>query len=69
MNVQLSDEQVSLLKRVLTDDLSDLRMQITDTEDYDLRQALKHDEQLLLDILTTLGERLQPGENLLRRIA
>ena len=68
MNLQLSNEQVATLKGVLTDHLSDLRMEIADTEDYDMRQDLKREEAVLVGLLAQLGEHLQTGEDL-RRIA
>ncbi len=54
MELTLQTEEMELLKRVLSLALSDLRMEIADTENYDMRQGLKQDEETLKGILARL---------------
>jgi hypothetical protein len=56
MNFSLSPEEAALIARILNDHLSDLRVEIGKTEDYDLRQALKQEEKMLVSLLSRLGE-------------
>jgi hypothetical protein len=68
MQLTLRSEEVSLLQRVLLNYLSDLRMEIVDTEDYELREALHVDETTLKQIITRLGE-ADPRARLDRKVA
>jgi hypothetical protein len=52
--LQLSDEERVELRDVLTSYLSDLRMEIADTDSYDFRQGLKKREAVLNDLLRRL---------------
>jgi len=54
MDLLLTDEEVRLLRDVLTNHISDLRSEITHTERYTLRQELKHDEELLRAMVARL---------------
>ncbi len=54
MELTLESNEVELVKRILTNYLSDLRMEIVDTEDYDMRQSLKRDEATIKSILPRL---------------
>lgn len=56
MELALQPAEVSLLHRVLSSYLSDLRMEITDTEKYELREELKSDEALLKAIIARLEQ-------------
>jgi hypothetical protein len=69
VNVRLTEDQVALLRRVLTNHLSDLRMEIADTDDQPLRDSLKRDEALIVGLLRQLGEDLGVGQDLLRGLA
>ena len=54
MDLILQDNEVSYLARVLEQDLSELRMEISNTESYDLREQLKQDELVLKSIIRRL---------------
>ena len=54
MELELTDEEIRLLRDVLTNHISDLRSEITHTERYTLRQELKHDEELLRAMVARL---------------
>ncbi len=56
MELALNSEEVRLLRRLLGTRLGDLRMEIADTEDYELRQALHRDETMLRSIIARLDE-------------
>ena len=55
MQLQLDDAEVTLLRTILERHLGDFRMEIGKTEDYDMRQRMKRDEQSIKDILERLG--------------
>jgi hypothetical protein len=55
MELTLQDSEVNFLLRVLEQTLSDLRMEISNTESYDMRQQLKQDELVLKSILRRLN--------------
>ncbi len=55
MELALQPEEVALLRRILSNYLSDLRMEIADTERYDLRQELKRDEEVIKSLLARLA--------------
>lgn len=50
MELTVSDEEAAALRRALESYLSDLRMEITDTERLDMRQRLKAEAELLSDL-------------------
>jgi hypothetical protein len=54
MELTLQPDEASLVKRILTNYLSDLRMEIGKTENYELRQELKRDEVTIKSLLTRL---------------
>lgn len=56
MELALQPEEVALLQRILSNYLSDLRMEIADTERYDLRQELKRDEEMIKSLLARLAQ-------------
>lgn len=58
MELSLAPEEVAPLRRILTGYLSDLRVEISNTESYDLRSALKREEA----IVKSLVDRLQQAE-------
>ena len=57
MELSLEPEEATLLQQILTNYLSDLRSEISHTDRYDLRQALKHDEAVLKRLLARLSQR------------
>jgi hypothetical protein len=54
MELTLQIAEARLLRRILTQYLSDLRMEITDTENFDWRQDLKRDEESIKSLLTRI---------------
>jgi hypothetical protein len=52
--LQLTDEQTELLRRILNSTISDLGMEIADTDSMDFREGLKRDKQLALEMLASL---------------
>ena len=61
MELRLAPEEADLLRQILTNYLSDLRMEIADTDSYELRQALKRDEQAVKALLARLHVDLTPA--------
>jgi hypothetical protein len=61
MELMVQPDEVALLKRILTNYLSDLRMEIADTERYEFRQELKQDEEMIKRLLARL-EQLTSGQ-------
>ncbi len=55
MNLALNQQEIEVLQRALSMFLSDLRMEIAGTENYDFRQGLKQDEEILKGVLEKLG--------------
>jgi hypothetical protein len=68
MQLTLGSEQAILLQRVLGKYVSDLKMEIAGTEDYELRKALQADEVVLKGIIARLGE-AEPSVGLDRKAA
>ncbi|MBX7159766.1 MAG: hypothetical protein K1X95_05695 [Acidimicrobiia bacterium] len=55
MDVNLSDGDAELLRRILTSYLSDLRMEIVDTDNHEYKAKLKAEQSQLRDILDRIG--------------
>ena len=55
MELNLDQNETSLLTRILEQYFSDLRMEIASTESYDMRQRLKQDEEVIKELLSKLG--------------
>lgn len=55
MQFDLNKEEVEMLHEILTSYLSDLRMEIADTDSMDFREELKKREVLLKRLLNDLG--------------
>lgn len=51
IELKLTNEEAGDLKDVLTSYLSELRMEISDTDKYEFRQELKKKEKFLADLL------------------
>lgn len=58
--LELDPKEQEVLRDLLQNDLSDLRMEVADTDSYDYRQILKEQEEILRRILG----RLEPGAGL-----
>jgi hypothetical protein len=55
MELKLDDKEATLLKTILEQHLSDLRMEIADTEKYDWREELKKDEETIKGLISRLS--------------
>ncbi len=56
-HLELTDEEIDELQSTLGSYLSDLRMEIAGTDNWEFRQALKRREMLLDRVLERLGQR------------
>ena len=56
--LQLSGDEARVLHQVLTQYLSDLRFEISNTENYDFREELKRTELLLKRLIADLERAL-----------
>ncbi len=52
--VRVADEDLAVLKRVLELLLSDVRMEICDTDSADFREGLKEEKRILQDVIAQL---------------
>ena len=55
IELDLSEEETETLKEVLESYLSDLRMEIADTDNYDFREMLKARKALLIRVVKALS--------------
>lgn len=55
MNLEISGAEAAILRETLASAVSDLRMEVVDTEEQGLREELKAREQALLAVLDRLG--------------
>lgn len=55
MQLNLAEDEVQVLRDVLTDYLSDLRMEIVDTDQMDFRDKLKERKRVLEKVLGALS--------------
>ena len=58
MQLDLNDRESSLLRNILERHLGDFRMEIRDTENYDMRKSMQEDEESLKRILRDLGSKV-----------
>ena len=56
MILQVDPEEAALLAKVLKDYLSDLRMEIVDTDSYAMRERLKLDEEIVRRVIGRLAQ-------------
>jgi hypothetical protein len=56
VDLKLTAEEAQLLRQVLTNYASDLRLEIADTDQADLRATLKRNEATLERIISQLGK-------------
>jgi hypothetical protein len=55
VRIELTSEQAEALRQVVESDISNLRMEIADTEDQAFREELKEREEFLKALLRQLG--------------
>ncbi|MCU0268671.1 MAG: hypothetical protein MUF83_08490 [Acidimicrobiales bacterium] len=55
MDVTLTDDEVALLRDVLTSAASDLRMEIADTDNPEYKRGLHERQARMSEVLTKLG--------------
>lgn len=55
MQLELSEDEADSLREVLSSYLSDLRMEIADTDSLDFREGLKQREAFLRSVIGRLG--------------
>ena len=55
ITLELTDENAVVLRDVLINDLSDLRMEVSHTDNGKFREELKSREEVLKEVLHTLG--------------
>jgi len=56
MNLTLTNEEATLLARILKMDLGDMKAETGKTENYDWRVAMKADEELIRNIIARLEQ-------------
>lgn len=56
INLDLSQSELDILKNVLDNNLSDLRMEIADTDKYDYRELLKSRKRVLEKTIKAIEE-------------
>jgi hypothetical protein len=60
--ITLTQEEAAVLRKALSTYISDLRMEIVDTDSWNFRQNLKHEEVLLKKLVEQLDAELAaPG--------
>ncbi len=57
MKLDIGPKEARILKTILTNYLSDLRMEISNTERYELREAMKEEEDTVSSIIEQLEQR------------
>ena len=57
VRLELTDSEAWSLKKILTDYLSELRMEIANTKSMDFRERLKKQEEFLKDLISQLPAR------------
>ena len=55
-HLELNDEEHRILQEVLESDLSDLRMEISETDSRTFKEQLKNKAQVMMNILTALQQ-------------
>ena len=56
IHLDITKEQKNILIEVLEEYISDLRMEVADTDNMDFREKLKNQEKVLKEILVTLRQ-------------
>lgn len=60
IELNLTREEAGILIKMLENDLSELRMEIADTEQKDFREQLKEEKRVLLKTVELLKEKSSP---------
>jgi hypothetical protein len=63
LSIELTDEHAAILREYLRRDLSDLSVEIADTDRLEYRESLKVERRLLQEIAAQLGEFDDEQEN------
>jgi hypothetical protein len=53
--IELTDQEAELLRNVLEEYVSDLRMEVSNTDNMDFREALKEKERILRGLVERLA--------------
>jgi hypothetical protein len=61
MQLRLSDDELTVLRQVLEVYLTQLRDEVSNTDSYDLRQALKRNEQVIKDLMRKVSAEVKAG--------
>jgi hypothetical protein len=62
LDIDLTGDEIDVLRHVLESYLSDLRMEIADTDSFDFREMLKHRKQVINKVLDALPAAEQSPE-------
>ncbi len=62
LDLDLTVDEIDVLRHVLESYLSDLRMEIADTDSFDFREMLKHRKQVINKVLDGLSAVSEPTE-------
>jgi hypothetical protein len=62
LDLDLTVDEIDVLRHVLESYLSDLRMEIADTDSFDFRKMLKHRKQVINKVLDGLSAVSEPTE-------
>ena len=57
ITIELSEAESEVLRQILEVDLSDLRMEIADTDSFNFRDDLKGRKEVLQKVLDSLGRK------------
>jgi hypothetical protein len=61
MQLRLTDDEVAVLRQVLEVYLIQLRDEVSNTDAYELRQALKRNEEVIKDLMRRVGSEVKAG--------
>jgi hypothetical protein len=61
MQLRLNDDEVAVLRQVLEVYLIQLRDEVSNTDAYDLRQALKRNEEVIKELMRRVGAEVKAG--------
>lgn len=56
IRIELTQEEHDLLIEVLDEFLSDLRMEIADTDSVDYKDGLRHEKAVIIDLIAKIKE-------------
>jgi hypothetical protein len=57
ISIDLSDKEAETLRQILEDDLSDLRMEIADTDSMAFRETLKDKKEVLQKVIGVIAQK------------